>query len=130
VALGCRDSVTMRVVLAVAVISVAGCTPLWDYSPRTALEEEADYVRTLASYKKLASERVSTLTITGGLVAPTISPLRKAHTVAFADWMACIQGQGEGQRRMFAIFYRDRKVADLRTAVVIDGCDLESFEKL
>jgi len=120
----------MRVVLAVAVISVAGCTPLWDYSPRTALEEDADYVRTLASYKKLATERVSTLSITGGLVAPAISPLRKAHTVAFADWMACIQGQGDGQRRMFAIFYRDRKVADLRTAVVIDGCDFEPFEKL
>jgi len=121
----------MRVTLVIAVmISVAGCSPLWDYSPRSPLEEEADYVRTLATYKQLATEQVKRLAITGGLVSPAISPLRKAHTVAFADWMACIQGEGEGQHRMFAIFYRDRKVTDVRAAVVIDGCNLEKFEQL
>jgi hypothetical protein len=44
--------------------------------------------------------------------------------------MACVQGDGEGQRRMFAIFYREQKVADLRLAVVIDRCDGETFERL
>src|SRR5262245_30397450 len=121
----------MRLALVIAVLSVAaGCTPLWDYSPRSAMEEEADYLRTRASYKQLASQHVSKLTLTGGLLDAAISPLRKSHTVAFADWMACIQGQNDGHRRMFAIFYRDRKVTDLRAAVVIDACDLEPFEQL
>jgi len=124
----------MRLVLVMAVFcgvfSLAGCSPLWDYSPRSPVEEEADFVRTLSSYKQLAAERVSKLAYPGGLLAPAISPLRKSHTVAFADWMACVQGDGEGQRRMFAIFYREQKVADLRLAVVIDRCDGETFERL
>jgi hypothetical protein len=120
----------MRVALAVAVVCLAGCSPLWDYSSRSPTEEEADFARTRSSYKKLATARLSELKYAGGLRAPEISPLRKSHAVAFADWMACIQGEGDGQRRVFAIFYRDGKVADLRLAVVIDGCDLEPFEKL
>jgi hypothetical protein len=120
----------MRLAPVIAVVCLAGCSPLWDYSPRSATEEEADYVRTRSSYKQLATARLSELKYSGGLVAPAISPLRKSHTVAFADWMACIQGDGEGRRRTFAIFYRDRKVADLRLAVVIDGCDMEPFEQL
>ena len=120
----------LRLVLAIAVVSLAGCSPLWDYSPRSPIDEEADFVRTAATYKKLASERVSKLTFPGGLQGPTISPLRKSHAVAFADWMACVQGEGEGQRRMYAIFYREQKITDLRMAVVIDRCDTETFEKL
>jgi len=109
---------------------LAGCSPLWDYSPRSPSEDEADYIRTRASYKDLASARLKQLNYSGGLQAPVISPLRKSHSVAFADWMACVQGEGEGQRRMFAVFYRDRKVADFRHAVVIDGCEAEPFERL
>ena len=120
----------MRVALAVAVFCLAGCSPLWEYSPRSAIEEESDYARTRSSYKQLATTRLGELKYSGGLRVPEISPLRKSHAVAFADWMACIQGEGEGQRRMFAIFYRDGKVADIRLAVVIDGCDMEPFEKL
>jgi hypothetical protein len=120
----------MRLVGVIAVLCLAGCSPLWDYSARSPTDEEADFVRTVASYKKLAAERVSKLAYPGGLIAPTISPLRKSHSVAFADWMACVQGEGEGQRRMFAIFYRDQKIADLRLAVVIDRCDGEPFEHL
>ena len=126
---GDGNSASMRAALAIVVLCVAGCSPLWDYSPRSAIEEEADYVRTLSNYKQLATARLSELKYSGGLVAPTISPLRKSHTVAFADWMACIQGEGEGHPRTFAIFYRDRKVADLRLAVVIEGCDMEPFER-
>lgn len=127
---GNRNPASMlRLVSAMAVVCLAGCSPLWDYSPRSPIDEEADFVRTAATYKKLALERVSALAIPGGLTGTTISPLRKSHAVAFADWMACVQGQGEGQRRVYAIFYREQKVADLRAAVVIDRCDTETFEK-
>lgn len=120
----------MRAAVGIFAVCLAGCSPLWDYSPRTPIEEEADYIRTRSSYKELASARLKDLKYPGGLTAPTISPLRKSHSVAFADWMACVQGEGEGQRRMFAVFYRDGKVADLRHAVVIDGCEEEPFERL
>jgi hypothetical protein len=120
----------MRAVLGVALFCLVGCSPLWDYSLRSATEEEADFARTRSSYKKLAAARLSELKYTGGLRAAEISPLRKSHAVAFADWMACVQGEGDGQHRIFAIFYRETKVADIRLAVVIDGCDTEPFEKL
>jgi hypothetical protein len=120
----------MRAAILILAAFAAGCAPLWDYYPRTPLEEEADYQRTHSSYKELAIARVKALNYQGGLATPTISPLRKSHTVAFADWMACVQGEGEGQRRTFAVFYRDRKIADFRHAVVIDGCDSEPYERL
>lgn len=120
----------MRTAVAIVAAVLAGCSPLWDYSPRTPTEEEDDYIRTRANYKQLAAARLKDLKYSGGLVAPAISPLRKSHSVAFADWMACVQGDGEGQRRMFAVFYRGQKIADLRQAVVIDGCDAESFERM
>jgi hypothetical protein len=111
-------------------LSVGGCASLWDYSPRTPAEDDADYQRTRSSYRQLASTRVKELKYPGGLAAPTISPLRKSHTVAFADWMACVQGEEEGHRRTFAVFYRDRKIADFRHAVVIDGCEAEPYARL
>ena len=103
---------------------------MWDYSPRTQAEDDADYQRTRSSYKQLASARVKELKVPGGLIAPTISPLRKSHTVAFADWMACVQGEETGLRRTFAVFYRDSKIADIRRAVVIDQCEAEPYERL
>jgi hypothetical protein len=111
-------------------LSVGGCASLWDYSPRTQAEDDADYQRTHSSYKQLALARVKELKYPGGLAAPTISPLRKSHTVAFADWMACVQGEEAGHRRTFAVFYRDHKIADFRHAVVIDGCEGERYEGL
>lgn len=120
----------MRAAILILAAFAAGCAPLWDYYPRTPLEEEADYQRTRSSYKQLATARVKELKYPGGLAAPTISPLRKSHTVAFADWMACVQGEGEGHRRTFAVFYRDRKIVDFRHAVVIDECASEPYERL
>jgi hypothetical protein len=111
-------------------LSVGGCASLWDYSPRTPAEDDADYQRTHSSYKQLASAHVKQLKIPGGLAAPMVSPLRKSHTVAFADWMACVQGEEAGRRRTFAVFYRDRKIVDFRHAVVIDGCEAERYERL
>jgi hypothetical protein len=111
-------------------LSLGGCASLWDYSPRTPAEDDADYQRTRSSYKQLASARVKELKYPGGLVALTVSPLRKAHTIAFADWMACVQGEEEGHRRIFAVFYRDRKIADFRHSVVIDACEAERYERL
>jgi hypothetical protein len=111
-------------------LSASGCASLWDYSPRTPAEDDADYQRTQSNYKQLASTHVKQLKYQGGLGAPTISPLRKSHTVAFADWMTCVQGEEAGRRRTFAVFYRDRKIADFRHAVVIDGCEAERYERL
>jgi len=111
-------------------LSASGCASLWDYSPRTQAEDDADYQRTYSSYKRLAAAHVKQLKLASGLTTPTISTLRKAHTVVFADWMACVQGEEAGQRRTFAVFYRDGKIADFRQAVVIDRCDAESFVRL
>src|SRR5262245_23493137 len=104
----------MRLVPAAMALALAGCSPLLDYSPRSPVAEEADYVRTLSAYKQLAMQQLGALKYAGGITGPEISPLRKSHLVAFADWMACVHGNAEGERRTFAIFYRDSKVADFR----------------
>jgi len=124
-----RATITIVAVVLTAV-SAGGCASLWDYSPRTQAEDDADYQRTHSSYKRLASAHVKELKYAGGLTAPTISPLRKAHTVVFADWMACVQGDEAGLRRTFAVFYREGKIADFRHAVVIDRCEGERYERL
>jgi hypothetical protein len=120
----------ITIVAVLIALSVGGCASLWDYSPRTQAEDDADYQRTHSSYKQLASTHVKQLKYPGGLAAPTISPLRKSHTVAFADWMACVRGEEAGLRRTFAVFYRDRKIADFRHSVVIDRCEAERYERL
>ena len=119
-----------RPAFALLALGLAACAPILDYSTHSPIEEEADYVRTASNYRQLALAQVSQLKYSGGLVGPAISPLRKSHLVALADWMACIQGEGEGQRKMFAIFYRDRQVTDFRQAVVIDRCEQDSYEPL
>jgi hypothetical protein len=124
-----RAAITIVAVVLTA-FSVSGCASLWDYSPRTQAEDDADFQRTQSSYKRLASTHLKDLKYAGGLTAPTISPLRKAHTVAFADWMACVQGEETGIRRTFAVFYREGKIADFRHAVVIDRCEAERYERL
>src|SRR5262245_16900873 len=124
-----RAAITIVAVVLTA-FSASGCASLWDYSPRTQAEDDADYQRTFSSYKRLASMHVKQLKYADGLTAPTISPLRKSHTVAFADWMACVQGEEAGVRRTFAVFYREGKIADFRHAVVIDRCEAERYERL
>jgi len=124
-----RAAITIVAVVLTA-LPVSGCASLWDYSPRTQAEDDADYQRTYSSYKRLASAHVKQLKYSGGLTAPTISPLRKSHAVAFADWMACVQGEETGVRRTFAVFYREGKIADFRHAVVIDRCEAEHYERL
>ena len=54
----------------------AGCAPLWDYSPRTPLEEEADYHRTLMGYKQLALARVKELNYQPNWVARSLAARR------------------------------------------------------
>jgi len=78
----------MRAAILILAVFAAGCAPLWDYSPRTPLEEEADYQRTRSGYKQLATARVKELKYSGGLATPTISPLRKSHAVAIACRLA------------------------------------------
>ena len=48
----------MRAAILILATFTAGCASLWDYSPRTPLEDEADYQRTHSSYKQLATARV------------------------------------------------------------------------
>jgi hypothetical protein len=120
----------LRPALALVALGLSACAPILDYSAHSPIEEEADYVRTLTNYRQLALAQVSQLKYSGGLLGPAISPLRKSHLVALADWMACIQGEGEGQHKIFAIFYRDRQVTDFRQAVVIDRCEQDTYEPL
>jgi hypothetical protein len=117
-----RAAIVTTALLMIA-LSLGGCASLWDYSLRTLAEDDADYQRTRSSYKLLASARVKELKYPGGLMALTVSPLRKSHTVAFADWMACVQGrrQGAGAPSYSTATVRSRIFA----AVVIDGCEAE-----
>src|SRR4029453_12738623 len=103
---GAWISRSMRAAILILAAFAAGCAPLWDYSARTPLEDEADYQRTRSNYKQLATARVKKLKYPGGWATPTIPPLRKSHSVAFAGWMGCVQGEGEGHHRTFAVFYR------------------------
>ena len=57
-----RAAIVTTALLMIA-LSLGGCASLWDYSPRTPAEDDADYQRTRSSYKLLASARVKSSSI-------------------------------------------------------------------
>jgi hypothetical protein len=94
-------------------------------------DQDRDFTGTLAVYRRMiATDYGKFLKYAGGLQAPRISALRRAHPVAPGDWVACLKGEGEGVVRTHAVFFQKRRIVDVRVAVMIDECDQQAFEPL
>jgi hypothetical protein len=80
--------------------------------------------------KRLA-ELVNAAFVTAKLTgAPEVSPVRAAHDSQWGDWMFCIKSSIAEQSPKYAVLIGHDEVLQVRSSVLIDGCDTESYHPL
>jgi hypothetical protein len=56
-----------------------------------------------------------------------ISPLRPAHRISPGEWLVCLRSTDPQPNSPYAVFFGHGKFLESRAAVLIDGCDGESY---
>jgi hypothetical protein len=59
--------------------------------------------------------------------APEISPVRPAHDAQWGDWMFCIKSNSSDESPKYAVLIGDNAILEVRSFVLIDGCDKETY---
>jgi hypothetical protein len=79
--------------------------------------------------KRLA-EFVNTAFTTAKLSgAPEVSAVRAAHDSQWGDWTFCIKSNADQSPR-YAVLIGHDTILEVRSSVLIDGCDKESYHPL
>jgi hypothetical protein len=61
---------------------------------------------------------------------PEVSPVRAAHDSQWGDWIFCIKSDSPADPTRYAVLVGHDAVLDVRSAVLIDGCDKETYHPL
>lgn len=61
---------------------------------------------------------------------PQVSPVRAAHGSQWGDWMFCITGSSPADQTKYAVLIGHDAVLEVRSSVLIDGCDKETYHPL
>jgi hypothetical protein len=61
---------------------------------------------------------------------PEISPLHPAHDAQWGDWMFCIKSNDSDQSPKYAVLIGDNTILEVRSFVLIDGCDKETYHPI
>ncbi len=56
-----------------------------------------------------------------------VSALRPAHRISPGEWLVCLRSTDPQPNSPYAVFFDNGKYVDARAAVLIDGCDAESY---
>src|SRR5262249_36219751 len=54
---------------------------------------------------------------------PEVSPVRAAHDAQWGDWIFCIKSSESDQLPKYAVLIGDNTILEVRSFVLIDGCD-------
>jgi len=80
--------------------------------------------------KKLA-ELVGTAFKTAKLPgAPEVSLVRATHDAQWGDWVFCIKSNSSEESPKYAVLTTDNTILEVRSAVLIDGCDKETYHPI
>ncbi len=92
-------------------------------------DEQVEFMETQAVYRRLIAENLNKLLKDHApLTAPYISGLRKTHPIEPGDWIACLKDGEHNAGRTFAVFFREKKLVDMRVAVMIDECEGQAYQ--
>jgi hypothetical protein len=61
---------------------------------------------------------------------PEVSPVRAAHDAQWGDWMFCIKSDSPANPAKYAVLIGHDAVIEVRSFVLIDGCDKETYHPL
>lgn len=104
-------------------LAVTGCAGL-------DVKESASPVRAAAvpPDEKALAELVNTAFKTTKLTgAPEVSPVRATHDAQLGDWAFCIKSSDAEQSPSYAVLIKDNKILEVRSFVILDGCDMETY---
>jgi len=61
---------------------------------------------------------------------PEVSPVHPAHDAQWGDWMFCIKSSNSDQSPKYAVLIGDNAILEVRSFVLIDGCDKETYHPI
>jgi hypothetical protein len=93
-------------------------------APQAAVPPPAPEGKRLA---ELATAAFATAKLTG---TPEVSSVHATHDSQWGDWMFCIRGAGPAPSPKYAVLVGHDAVLEVRTSVLIDGCDRETYHPL
>ena len=109
---------------------LSGCSILLDAELPTLPDPEPDSTDLNVIFEKIAGIYPG-LKLTG---APLISRVRKSESVSIANWVICLRNDAPADTatdaRYYAVFIKKNEIVDYRLAVVLDRCEMQSFEPL
>jgi hypothetical protein len=110
----------LTVLVCLAVTGCAGLDVKESASPARAAAVPPDE-KALA---ELVNTAFKTTKLTG---APEVSPVRATHDAQLGDWAFCIKSSDPEQSPSYAVLIKDNKILEIRSFVILDGCDKETY---
>ncbi len=80
-----------------------------------------------ASYNKLITDHLQSFKDYASYDAFEISEFRWVHSVKGWSWLTCVRFQDRGQRRIYALYIKEKRIIIDRFAVETDGCDTQNY---
>ncbi len=117
-----------RTLLMLSCLTTGGCIGFDPTGPslETALPVRASPAPEGKRLVELATQASATAKITGALEVSAVHP---THDSQWGDWMFCIRS-GTDQSLKYAVLIGHDAVLDVRSSVLIDGCDQETYHLL
>jgi hypothetical protein len=119
-----------RILVMLSYLTASGCTginlggiTLDDAAPSAAPQPKPEGKR----FAELATAAFARAKLTG---APEISPVRATHDSQWGDWVFCIRSGGAEPSLRYAVLIGHDAILEVRSSVLIDGCDQETYQPL
>jgi hypothetical protein len=111
---------------AVLCLAVSGCAEF--AGPDSARQARVDAgPPDQKKFAELVNSAAQTAKLSG---TPEVSPLHAAHPPQGGDWMFCVKGSGPNEKATYAVFIRDNSILDVRSGIIIDGCNGDTYRPL
>ena len=82
------------------------------------------------AYRFIVASRLNQIVGKEGIVGSLqISGVRRVDSLKGAAWLVCVQAENSPLPRYYAVFIQRDQIVDSRLSVLIDQCELQSFER-
>lgn len=61
---------------------------------------------------------------------PEASTVHRVRGGYLAEWAICVRNDDAAQRRHYTFYFKNKKIAEWRLSVIVDGCEGETYTSL
>lgn len=58
---------------------------------------------------------------------PQISAVHRERGGYLAEWAVCVRNDDASKRQHYTFYFKNRKIAEWRLSVLVDGCENETY---